>query len=137
MLPQHQWKMRSDATVPANAASIDEEACFLSSRSTEHKELAENIAWIFPEQHVARILATTLGAISQVESVCVHFGRETFTVWTLLKKRDAKARERVYEKEMRLCEALNVHDFDFRVSSIGLVSPDELKKTGLLEIFRR
>jgi hypothetical protein len=137
MLPQRQWQMRTDVTAPGQSWLLDTDRLILSGHPQEFPALpAENATWILPEQHVARILAETLGSIPEVQSVCASFG-EVFTVWTLLKERDTEARQRVYDKEIQLCDALNVHDFDFRVSTVGLVAPEELTRTGLFEIFRR
>ena len=96
-----------------------------------------NARWVNPNRQVARIIADVFSEVPQVQSICVQFGSDFFTVWTLLSAYDPAARERVYERELRICELLNVYDFDFRVSSIDLVSPAELVDTGSVEIFRR
>lgn len=93
--------------------------------------------WIQPSQSVARILADSIGDVAQVQSICFSVGKDGYSVWVLLERDNWDDSERVYQKELDICTKLNLYDFDFRVSSVDLVDPEELKKTGLVEIFRR
>ena len=93
--------------------------------------------WVPPEQEVKLILVNLFKSIPQVKSICAQFGAEEIIIWTLLESYDRKAREKVYEKELEVCRMLRLYDFDFRVTSIDLVSPDELIRSGSHEIYRR
>jgi hypothetical protein len=93
--------------------------------------------WVPPEQEVKLILVNLFKAIPQVKSICAQFGAEEIIIWTLLESYDREAREKVYEKELEVCAMLRLYDFDFRVTSIDLVSPDELIRSGSHEIYRR
>ncbi len=100
-------------------------------------QLTTDVLWIFPEHQLARIIVNKFSAVPQVKAICINFGTSGYTVWTLLDSYDREAREKVYEQEMIVCDALRIYDFDFRVTSIDLVSPDELVATGSVAIFRR
>ena len=93
--------------------------------------------WVGSEQEVKRILVELFKTIPQVKSICAQFDAEEIIIWTLLESYNREAREKVYEKELELCEKLNLYDFDFRVTSIGLISSDELIQSGSHEIYRR
>jgi hypothetical protein len=110
-----------------------------TSLSSEDVETvtSESAQWIQPDQDVSRILVDLFKKVRQVKSICVQFGPEEIMVWTLLKTYDRKARERVYKKEMEVCRVLGVRDFEFRVTSFDLVSPEELIRNGSREIYRR
>jgi hypothetical protein len=86
---------------------------------------------------VASILVAQISSIPEVSSICISYGAEGYTVWTLLKSYDREAREKVYQQELAICEMLNIYDFDFRVTSVELVAPSELVATGSIEIFGR
>ena len=103
------------------------------SRLTESR----NSEWVYPEQEIKRILVDLFKTVPQVKSICAHFGTEEITVWTLLDSYDRDAREKVYEKELAICRELRVYDFDFRATSVDLVSPGELVQAGSREIYRR
>lgn len=133
-LPKQQWKGRGALTVAGRAVLHDEVTLV---RSHQNYEPLADAIWVWPEQHVARIIAECFGRVPNVRSICAQFGSEGFTVWTLLESRDPEAREQVYEQELKICEMINSHDFDFRVTSIDIVSSDELVKTGFSEIFSR
>lgn len=109
------------------------------SHSTEDSEVLQpdDFEWVRPEQEVKRLLADLFGEIPEVRSICVKFGPEEITVWTLLAGYDRSAREKVYERELKICKELRIYDFDFRATSIDLVSPDELIDGGSREIFKR
>lgn len=96
-----------------------------------------NSSWISPDQEIIKILVEEFKQVSQVQSICAQFGPEEITIWTLLESYDRSARERVYEKELEICKLLRIHDFDFRVTSIELVAPDELIRNGSYQIYRR
>lgn len=93
--------------------------------------------WIYPEQQIARVLVELFTQVPEVKSICAQFGPEEITIWTLLESYDRTAREKVYHKELEVCRLLRVFDFDFRVTSIDLVSPNELVRAGSREIYRR
>lgn len=110
-----------------------------ASLSSEDVEIgtSESAQWIHPDQQVSRILVDLFKKVRQVKSICVQFGPEEIMVWTLLESYDRKARESVYKKEMEICRVLRVRDFEFRVTSFDLVSPEELVRNGSHEIYRR
>lgn len=111
---------------PVDASSIDLDLIVSSDAD-----------WIQPEQQVAHILIASFKEVPQVQSICAQFDAGGITIWTLLSSYDRAAREQVYERELRLCELLRIYDFDFRVTSIDLVSPTELVEAGSREIFKR
>jgi hypothetical protein len=93
--------------------------------------------WLSPTQQVARVVADTISEVGAVRSVCMQSSPECHTVWTLMQSYDPDARDAVYTRELRICERLNAYDFDFRVTSLDLVSRAELLATGFIEIFKR
>lgn len=93
--------------------------------------------WVLPNHEVKKILVDAFKQVPQVKSICVRFGSDEVAIWTLLESYDRDARQQVYEKELELCTMLKVRDFDFRVTSVDLVSPAELVRAGSLEIYRR
>jgi hypothetical protein len=97
----------------------------------------EDSDWIYPEQEIIRILVDHFRSISEVKSICASFGSQEITIWTLLERYDRAARERVYAKELEVCRKLRIYDFDFRATSIDLVSADELVRSGSHEIYRK
>jgi hypothetical protein len=98
---------------------------------------SENSSWISSDQEITKILVEKFKQVPEVEFICAQFGNEEIIVWTLLEHYDRAAREKVYEKELEICELLGVHDFDFRVTSVDLVTPPELIRTGSHQIYRR
>jgi hypothetical protein len=98
---------------------------------------AENSGWTLPDQEIIKILVEEFKQVPQVKSICAHFGPEEITIWTLLENYNRDAREKVYEKELGICQLLRIYDFDFRVTSIDIVSPDDLVHTGSHQIYRR
>ena len=98
---------------------------------------SETAEWVFPDQEIRKILATYFQEIDEVVSVCTQISADESVVWSLLKSYDRNARTRVYEKELEICERLQMYDFDFRVTAIDLVSPAELVAGGFQEIFKR
>lgn len=93
--------------------------------------------WVDPERQITHILRESFRQVPQVESICAQFNQDGIIIWTLLDSYDRSAREKVYEKELEICSELRICDFDFRVTSIELVSPAELTKGGFIELFRR
>jgi hypothetical protein len=93
--------------------------------------------WTGPEQEVFRVLADCFSKVPQVASICAQFSKEEVVIWTLLEKYDRAAREKVYQKELEVCQRLGIYDFDFRVSSAQLVDPNELVRAGSVEIYKR
>ncbi len=98
---------------------------------------SEDSAWIYPQQEIIRVLVEKFRRVSQVKSICAQFGPEEITIWTLLGACDRSAREKIYGKELEICQAFRLYDFDFRVSSIDLISPEELVRAGGHEIYKR
>lgn len=98
---------------------------------------AETSTWTFPKHELARIVAECIKEVAEVQSICAGFGDGENVIWTLLEAYDRDAREKVYEKELSICQMVHLYDFDFRVTSVDLVSPSELVDTGLQEIYRR
>jgi hypothetical protein len=97
----------------------------------------ENFGWIYPNQEIASILVELFREIPQVESICAKFGADEILVWTLLDGYDRDAREKIYGKELEICQLLRIHNFDFRVTSADLVPPEELVAAGSREIYKR
>jgi len=93
--------------------------------------------WIFPREEITRVLVEKFRKVPEVKSICAQFGPEEITIWTLLERYDRKAREKVYTKELEICQAFRLYDFDFRVSSADLISPEELVHAGGREIYKR
>ena len=93
--------------------------------------------WIGSEMEIANILVESFRQVPQVASICATFRSDGVTIWTLLSTYDRDAREAVYKREMGICNRLGSCDFDFRVSTVELVSPEEMIDAGSLEIFRR
>jgi hypothetical protein len=98
---------------------------------------SEDSEWIRPDQQVLRILVEIFKEIPQVKSICAQFADNEITVWTLLETYDRDARERVYGKELEVCRRLGIYDFDFRVSSVDLVHPEELVRAGAYQVYDR
>ncbi len=117
-----------------SAVSMSSTGIFSAQMRAEN---SKNSNWVFPEQQIASILVRLFSDVPQVRSICVQFGSDEMVVWTLLETYDREAREKVYRKELDVCELLQFHDFDFRVSTVDLVAPEQLKRAGLLEIFKR
>lgn len=109
------------------------------SRITWDSETATSCdsQWSGPEQEVFRVLADAFSKVPQVKSICAQFSKDEVVIWTLLEKYDRGAREKVYEKELEVCNRLGIHDFDFRVTSVELVPPEELVRGGSVEIYKR
>ena len=119
----------------------DEIAQFCPSDSEvfqeEHVSDPEASEWIFPEREITKILVESFAKIPQVVSICAQFNDDEIVIWTLLDSHDRVARGKVYEKELNLCQTLRIDDFDFRVTSIDLVSPQQLIDVGSKEIYHR
>jgi hypothetical protein len=98
---------------------------------------SNEVEWVPPERQVTRMLVDLFKEIPQVKWICAQFNPDQIRIWTLLESYDREAREKVYEKEMEICRALRIQDFDFRVTSEELVSPEELERTGSRIIYRR
>lgn len=98
---------------------------------------SESSDWIWPDQEITKILVEEFKQVPEVKSICATFSSEEITILTLLESYDRDAREKVYEKELKICKFLHLHDFDFRVTSIDLVSTDELVRTGSHKIYWR
>jgi hypothetical protein len=98
---------------------------------------SENVSWVAPNQEITQILVEEFKQVPQVKYICAQFGQEEITIWTLLESYNRAAREKVYEKELEICALLRIYDFEFRVTSIDIVSPDELVRAGSYQIYRR
>jgi hypothetical protein len=125
------WKQHSFQTVPWLYCVVSSENSHIFAMDSE------NYSWNYPDQEITKILVEKFKQVPQVKSICAQFCSEEITIWTLLDTYDRTAREKVYEKELEICELLRSHDFDFRVTSIELVDPDELIRTGSYQIYRR
>jgi hypothetical protein len=132
---QHSFKTMSESYFYAFWLSHTN-LCTVSSEDS-HILGDENSSWISPDQEITKILVEDFKQVPQVKSICAYFCPEEITIWTLLDSYDRDAREKVYEKELEICKQLRTHDFDFRVTSIDLVAPDELIRTGAYQIYRR
>jgi hypothetical protein len=129
MLEAKEWRQQSFHTLP--------EPYFPLNPSHVFGMNSENSDWITPNQEITKILVEEFKQVPEVKSICAQFGSEEITIWTLLESYDRGAREKVYEKELKVCKLLSIYDFDFRVTSIDLVSPDELVRTGSYRIYGR
>jgi len=96
-----------------------------------------NCEWVTPNRQVSRMLVDLFRQIEQVHSICAEFSAGGIKVWTLLESYDREAREEIYKKEIEICQTLRIRDFDFRVTSVDLVSPEELEQAGCRVIYRR
>ena len=130
----------SESPVMARGCEADSQSCvseFGEWAGDAPLACSETAEWVFPDQEIRKILATSLQEIDEVVSVCTQISADESVVWSLLKSYDRNARTRVYEKELEICERLQMYDFDFRVTAIDLVSPAELVAGGFQEIFKR
>ena len=109
----------------------------LSVSSEDQRQVFTDFDWVLPEQEISRVLVEMFKQIPEVKSICARFSANEITIWTLLESYDREAREKIYSKELEICKYLSFFDFDFRVTSIDLVSPDELINAGSCEIYRR
>lgn len=128
MLPMQEWSAAPTSTITTGGSQ------FLAA--SRHAE-TQSATWIFPEHQLARFLVNRFSVVPELKSICITFGADGYTVWSLLSSYDREAREKIYEQELEICEILHIYDFDFRVTSIELVTPEELVNTGSTEIFRR
>jgi hypothetical protein len=134
---QHSFNTMSEPYFYAIGLSHDN-LCIVSSEDSHVLGGGDkNYSWISPDQEITKILVEGFKQVPQVKSICAHFGPEEITIWTLLESYDRAAREKIYEKELEICKLLRTHDFDFRVTSIDLIAPDELIRTGAYQIYRR
>jgi hypothetical protein len=146
MLSSGEWK-RHDGAAKIEPRVVSYACSVASDDSTCRKEWAteyqfvssvcDDGEWIEPQREIIRLLVESFRQIPEVASICAQFSPEGIAIWTLLKEYDRDAREAVYVKELELCEYLGGCDFDFRVSSIDLVTPGELVESGSREIFKR
>ena len=97
----------------------------------------EESGWFFPEREIIKILVESFKEVPQVISICAQFSDDQIAIWTLLDSHDRVARAKVYEKELNICQMLRIYDFDFRVTSIDLVLPQQLIDIGSKEIYHR
>ena len=147
MLTTRDWKSQSFQSTPAqyfhaflmlNAENFCMTPVGLSS---EDRQIipsdSENTEWVYPEQEIIRLLVDKFMQVSQVKSICAQFGSEGVAIWTILKAYDQDARSRIHGKELEICNELSVYDFDFRVTSADLVSPEELIGAGFWEIYKQ
>jgi hypothetical protein len=97
----------------------------------------DNTDWVSPDQEITHLLVECFREVPEVVSICAQFGVDGIAIWTLLEAYNPDARDRVYDKELDICRRLGLCDFDFRVSSVDLVSPQDLLLAGSIEIFKR
>lgn len=98
---------------------------------------SDDANWVFPQQEIRHILVESFRKVEAVASICAQIDEDESVIWTLLKTYDREARGQVHKKELEICQALHLYDFDFRVTSIEFVSPEELIGGGFQEIFKR
>jgi hypothetical protein len=147
MLEGKEWRSQTSQTAPFPAfynflltTPEDEMLCMspvgVSSADSELIE-SENCEWITPGRQVSRMLVDLFSQIPQVKAICAEFSARGIRIWTLLESYDRDAREKVYAKELEICKELRIWDFDFRVTSVDLVSSEELERAGCRVIYRR
>lgn len=141
MLPTTRWRselIQTQASASFTFAVRPEDyQCMSAVGVLPTNWIPDTPVWIFPEQEVAKIVVELFKMIPQVEAICAQFRTNEIALWTLLDSYDRMARGQVYEKELELCQHLNAYDFDFRVTSVDLVSPADLVKTGFRQIYSR
>ena len=93
--------------------------------------------WVLPSQEVTKILVEKFKEVPQVKSICAEFRADEIAIWTLLESYNREAREEIYKKELEISERFRLRDFDFRATSVDLISPNELVKAGAIEVFKR
>lgn len=93
--------------------------------------------WLDSEVELARIIVGRFKDIPQVNSIFLRFQDDEFLVWTILESYDREARDKIYDRELELCDSLKLDDLDFRVTSKNLMAPDELQDAGYHNIFTR
>lgn len=125
------------ATAPADIQQFCVSSPFHEWAGDDAVACSETAEWVFPDREIRTILVESFRQIGEVVSVCAKISVEESVVWTLLESYDRDARTRVYEKELEICERLQMYDFDFRVTSVDLVSPEELVAGGCPQIFKR
>jgi hypothetical protein len=131
MLDFKQWQHRSFYTLPeqySDAVALNTHFVLTDS---------EDANWTGPDNEIKKLLVNEFGQVPAVQAVYAYVAKDEMTIWTLLERYDRDAREQVYEKELKLCDLLHIYDFDFRVTSIDLVDPDELVRTGSRKIYWR
>jgi hypothetical protein len=146
MLQQRDWKQpQSFSTFLGQyfIASMQPDNIFMSAVAASSKDAgfvrwdSEDSAWVQPEQEIIRLLVEDFKEVPQVRSICAQFGSDEITIWTILRSYNREARSKIHGKELKICQTLKVYDFDFRVTSADLVSPEELVESGWREIYRR
>ncbi len=106
-------------------------------QSVDRLAYSSDSDWISSEMEISNILVESFKQVPQIASIYATFKSDGITIWTLLNTYDRDAREAVYKKEMEICNRLGSCDFDFRVSTVELISPKEMIDTGSREIFSR
>jgi hypothetical protein len=146
MLRSREWKPQTFQTPPTSpfySFLLDEKNVTMTAVgiSSLHYDAIdptdENYEWVCPDQELAAILVATFKQVPQVKWICAEFGENRLSTWTLLESYDREARGNIYQKEMELCKAVRSCDFDFRVTSEELVSPEELESAGWRIIYKR
>ena len=95
------------------------------------------VVWVFPDREIRYLIVNPIMQIEEVSFIYAKINPDESVVWTLLKTYDRSARERVYAKELEVRDMLSVYGFDFRATSVELVSPTELSESGFEQIFSR
>ena len=146
MLGERQWTSRSLFTpleqylfsfTLGNEGRFEMTSVGNDPSKMQHDLIPTDSDWIFPQQEITRVLVERFREIPEVKSIISQLGSEEITIWTLLERYDREAREKVYTRELEICQTFRLYDFDFRVSSVDLISPEELVRAGGREIYKR
>src|SRR5437016_2072385 len=90
-----------------------------------------------PDHGIPKILVKMFREVLQVKSICAEFRANEIAICTLLDSYDRNARAQIYKRELEISSQFRLRDFDFRVTAVDLVLPDDLVKAGSIEIYRR
>ena len=145
MLEVTEWKTQSSDTqihgffvfgAHLDGHSICMTAVTLLSSDHDCVQTADS-EWLNSEVDIARILVKSFSKVPEVNSIFIRFQDDEFLVWTILDSYNREARDKIYDKELEIFDNLKLDNFDFRVTSSDLMSPDELDEAGYHKIFSR
>ena len=138
------WEARTDAPAPSGYSfciDLDGGTSLSMTAIAMHSDTQESATsdskWLEGDVEVSHQLVKLFSQVPEVCAIFIKFQDDEFIVWTILKDYDREARDRIYDRELEICAALRVDNFDFRVTSKDLMSPDELNGAGYFQIFSK